>query len=112
MATTNTSKKTAAVGTPEKALAAKWGKAAIEAKWTGLPNVLFRNPKALKLKRLDVLVILHLASYWWSPDKNPWPSKASIADALDVHPRSVQASIAKMEKQGYVKRITRRAEVG
>lgn len=96
----------------QKVLEAKWGKNAIAAGWTALPDVVFKSQKALKLKPLDVLICLHLASHWWKPDENPWPSKGKIADALDVDPRTVQRAIKKMEGLGYIKRIARRAGVG
>lgn len=96
----------------EKVLEAKWGKTLIAAGFTALPDVIFQNQKALKLKPLDVMVILHLASYWWKPNENPWPAKSTIADALDVDPRTVQRSIKKMEDLGYIKRIERKAKAG
>lgn len=96
----------------EKVLEAKWGKTLIAAGFTALPDVIFQYQKALKLKPLDVLVLLHLASYWWKPNENPWPAKGTIADAIDVDPRTVQRSIAKMEALGYVKRIERKAKAG
>lgn len=68
--------------------------------------------KALKLKPLDVLVLLHLASYWRKPSENPWPSKGRLADSLDVDPRTVQRSIQKMAGLGYVRRIARKAKAG
>lgn len=98
--------------TDQKVLESKWGKQAIAAGWTALPNTLFMNQKALGLKPLDVLVFMHLASYWWNPKSNPWPAKGKIAAALDVDPRTVQRSIQKMEKAGYVQRIARKASVG
>ena len=36
----------------------------------------------------------------------------TIAAAMDIDPRTVQRSIARMEKLGYVKRIERKAKVG
>lgn len=102
----------AVASTEQKVLEAKWGKSAIAAGWTALPDVLFKSQKALKLKPFDVMVLLHLASHWWKPNENPWPAKAKIADALDVDPRTVQRSVQKMEKMGYVKRIARKASVG
>jgi DNA-binding transcriptional MocR family regulator len=77
-----------------------------------LPDILFRSQKQLGLKPLDILIILHLASYWWKADKNPWPSKTTIADYIDVDPRTVQRAIQKMEKRGYVQRIARKANAG
>ena len=46
------------------------------------------------------------------PNENPWPAKGTIADAIDVDPRTVQRSIAKMEALGYVQRIERKAKAG
>ena len=111
MSTTKSAPKPSASPT-EKVLEAKWGKTLIAAGFTALPDVIFQYQKALKLKPLDVLVLLHLASYWWKPNENPWPAKGTIADAIDVDPRTVQRSIAKMEALGYVQRIERKAKAG
>ena len=43
---------------------------------------------------------------------HPRPAKTSIARTLDVDPRTVQRSIAKLEKQGYIERKERWATVG
>lgn len=96
----------------EKVLEAKWGKTLLAAGFTALPNVIFQYQKALKLNPLDVNILLHLASYWWKPNENPWPAKGTIADLINVDPRTVQRHIGKMEKLGYVKRIERKATAG
>lgn len=96
----------------EKLLEAKWSKPLVAAGWTALPDVIFKYQKALQLKPLDVLIILHLASHWWKPHENPWPAKGTIADALNVAPRTVQRAIERMEKLKYIKRIYRKAAVG
>lgn len=111
MSATTPKKKSEAAPAP-KVLEQKWGKAAIEAGFTALPDVVFRQQKTLRLKHLDVLILLHLASYWWKPQENPWPAKNTLAEALDVDPRTVQRSIKKMEDLGYLKRISRRAAQG
>ena len=72
----------------------------------------YAEQKALKLKPLDVLILLNLASYWWKPNENPWPAKGTIADTIDVDPRTVQRSMKKMEDLGYIKRIQRKAKAG
>ena len=96
----------------ERTLHQKWGADVIAEGYTVLPNVILQNQKALELKHLDVLVLMCLLSYWWSKDDLPRPAKASIAQTLDVDPRTVQRSIAKLEKQGYIQRKERRAGVG
>lgn len=96
----------------EKALHQKWGAAVIAEGYTVLPNVILQNQKALGLTHLDVLVLMCLLSHWWDKEDLPRPAKTSIARTLDVDPRTVQRSIAKLEKQGYIQRKERRASVG
>lgn len=64
---------------PEKkpVLEKKWGKPVIDAGYTAVPTVLVKYQQRLKLKPLDVniLLLLHLLSYWWSSDEFPRPSK-------------------------------------
>ena len=96
----------------EKALNQKWGSAVIAEGYTVLPNVILQNQKALGLKHLDVLVLMCLLSHWWDKDDLPRPAKTSVARTLDVDPRTVQRSIAKLEQQGYIQRKERRAGVG
>lgn len=105
-------KKSESASSAPKVLEQKWGKSAIEAGFTAIPNVVFRKQKALNLKPLDVLILLHLSSHWWSAAQNPWPAKGTLAEYLDVDPRTVQRSIQKMEKLGYVQRILRKSSHG
>lgn len=93
---------------PSQSLVSKWGKDLIDSGWTALPNVIFQNQKELGLKPLDVLILLHLSSYWRIAGQPPRPSKGSIAASVDVDPRTVQRSIKKMEDLGYVKRIAQK----
>lgn len=98
--------------TGDTPLAARWGATVLAHGFTGFPDVIFKYQKTLKLKPLDVLILLHLASYWREAGNHPWPAKATIADAIGVDPRTVQRAIVGMEKLGYVKRIMRKAGVG
>lgn len=89
----------------------KW-KHALDDGFTALPNVIFKHQKELELTHLDILIILHLSSFWWEATNLPRPSKASIADALNVSARTVQRRIEEMEVKGYVRRIPQKAAVG
>jgi DNA-binding IclR family transcriptional regulator len=84
----------------------------MKAGFTALPDVIFKYQKGLGLKPLDVLLILHLVSYWWKAKDLPWPSKAKLAAGLDVDPSTVRRSIQRMEKLGYIKRVYRKADAG
>lgn len=93
-------------------LESKWGRTLISAGFTALPDVIFKNQQALKLKPLDIVILLHLASYWWKTDENPWPAKSTLAEAIGVDARTIQRSIKKMEDLGYVRRYERKSRSG
>ncbi len=88
----------------------KWSKPLMDAGWTAFPSVIIERQKAIGLDALDVNIILHLASYWWTKDNKPHPSKTTIANAIGVHPRTVQRRIAKMERDGLIHRQERRVK--
>ena len=86
----------------------KWSKTLMDAGWTAFPSVIIERQKALGLDATDVNILLHLASYWWTKDNKPHPSKKTIAEALGVTPRTVQRRIAEMEKARFIYREERR----
>lgn len=97
--------------TPEQDLKVnekKWTKSLMSGGWTVIPNVIFERQQALGLEPIDINILLHIASYWWSPEGKPHPSKVTIATAIGVHPRTVQRRIARMEKGGFIVRQERR----
>jgi predicted transcriptional regulator len=86
----------------------KWSKTLMDAGWTAVPSIILERQKALGLDSLDVNILLHLATYWWTHDNKPHPSKKTIAEAIGVKPRTVQRHIAELEAAGLIKREERR----
>lgn len=86
----------------------KWSKLLMDAGWISFPAVIVERQQALGLDAVDLNILLHLANYWWTKDRKPYPSKKTIADALGVTPRTVQRRIADMEKGGLIRREERR----
>ena len=66
----------------------KWSKTLMDAGWTAVPNI--------------------ISTYWWTHDNMPHPSKKTIADALNVKPRTVQRRIAELQAGGLIRREERR----
>ena len=85
----------------------KWSKRLLKGKYTVIPNIIFERQLALKLDPVDINIILHLASYWWTVDGKPRPAKATIAEAMKRNPRTIQRHIERMEKLGYIRRERR-----
>lgn len=108
MATKKQTNSSADLRTNEK----KWTKPLMDAGWTALPSVIIENQKQLGLNPLDLNIIVYLASKWWTAEGKPYPSKNTMAKAMDVHPRTIQKHIAALEAAGYIRREERRSEVG
>lgn len=90
----------------------KWTKPLMDAGWTALPSVIIENQRQLGLNPLDINIIVYLASKWWTAEGKPYPSKSTMAKAMDVHPRTIQKHIAALEGAGYIRREERRTETG
>lgn len=104
------SKKSAAED--NKKIEQRWGKDLTAAGWTAIPNVLFECSQQLKLKHLDIVIILHLAGYWWHAGNDPYPTKQTLAAKIGVEPRTIQRAIAALEEKGYITRKARTSKLG
>lgn len=85
----------------------KWTPTLMEAGWTVLPSVIIDKQTELGLDPVDINIILHLAKYWWSEEKLPYPSKSTMAKKMGRSPSTIQKHIAKLEKANLIKRIER-----
>lgn len=90
----------------------KWTKPLMDAGWTALPSVIIENQRQLGLEPLDLNIVVYLASKWWTAEGKPFPSKTTMAKAMNVHPRTIQKHIAGLEGAGYIRREERRMETG
>lgn len=86
----------------------KWSKELMEAGWTVFPTILLEKQATLGLSPVDVNILLHLVSYWWTAENKPHPSKKTIAAAMGITPRTVQRRIAAMEGAKLIQRQERR----
>lgn len=90
-------------------LTRKWG-GALSAGYQVLPDVIVRHQRALGLSATDLVVILNLNAAWWRRERPPFPRIGTIARRMDITERTVQRSLAKLEKLGLIQR--RRENVG
>lgn len=113
MAKPTTTPKPKKLATAEnKAIEQRWGKDLVAAGWTAIPNAIFECSQQLGLKTLDVVIIVHLAGYWWHAGNDPFPTKQTLATKIGVEPRTIQRAIAALEKKGYITRHARASKVG
>jgi len=96
-----------AKGSERRVLEEKWGKTVISTGYTVLPTIVLRYQRRLKLKPLELNILLHLLSYWWRKDNLPHPGKSSLAAAVGVVPSTVRRCLKRLESAGYIQRIPR-----
>jgi predicted transcriptional regulator len=87
----------------------KWTKPLMDAGYTVIPAVILDRQQALGLDPVDVNILLQLFTHWWKADNLPFPSKKSIAERIGKTEKTVQRRIARMERDGLMKRIPRRS---
>ena len=63
-------------------LEGKWGKKVIASGYTSVPDVIIKYQQRLKLMPLDVNVLLHLLTYWWTAPNLPRPAKNTLANPV------------------------------
>jgi predicted transcriptional regulator len=85
----------------------KWGKAAMAAGYTIIPDVLLKAQRALGLDSLDLNILLHLVKHWWEAERAPYLGKSSIAELIGVNESTVRRRIFALEKAGLLKRVRR-----
>ena len=92
-----------------KASERKWGKAVMDRGFCIIPSLLLRAQARLKLNPTKLVVLLHLADYWWEEHRKPFPAKKSLGDRMSLSARQVQRYMAELEEMQLVKRIERKA---
>ncbi len=90
---------------PPTAVIEKWG-AALDPGFQVIPDVLLRYQRRLGLGATEVVVLLNITMSWWQRDRMPFPSLATIANRMDVAPRTVQRSVKRLEGLGLLRRVS------
>ncbi len=93
-------------------VATKWGQAVAERGFAQVPNYLLLLNQFLgdeaRLKPAELLLLIQLVGSWWHKDQLPFPSIRTLALRCGVSERQVQRSLLRLEKLGFVKRVSRR----
>jgi predicted transcriptional regulator len=96
----------------QQVLEKRWTAPLIKAGYTVLPNVIFLRQQALGLDSIDINILLQIVSYWWDPERLPFPSKGTIAKAIAIDVSTVRKRLAALEKGGLIHRVHRKNKFG
>lgn len=87
----------------------KWGKAVMDLGYSTVPSLIFRAQARLGLSPVQLTLLLHLADYWWKRAQMPFPSKATLAERMNLGPRQIQRYLTELEDGGFIQRVERYA---
>jgi hypothetical protein len=85
----------------------KWTGPVVRLGYTQLPSLLLKGQAKLKLTSPELNVLLHIIEPWWDADRLPWIAKDTIAARMRKQPRHVQRIITRLEKGGFIRRVSR-----
>ena len=99
----------AAAGKPDtrKASEKKFGKPVMDVGYCITPSLLMKAQARIGLNPVQFNIVMHLFDQWWSVERRPWPSKATLAERMGMGERQIQRQIAEMEGVGLIQRIGR-----
>jgi DNA-binding transcriptional MocR family regulator len=72
-----------------------------------VPSMIFWAQARLNLTPTQLVLLLHLADFWWHRDQMPFPSKAELAERMGLSERQIQRHMAQLEEDGFLKRNPR-----
>lgn len=72
--------------------------------FTIIPNLLLSHQHALGLSSLHCMLLIHLTTYWWESDRNPYPSKSVLAQRMGISDRQVQRYVSDLVQAGFIRR--------
>jgi len=90
-----------------KASEKKFGKPVMDVGYCITPSLLMKAQARIGLNPAQFNIVMHLFDQWWSAERLPWPSKATLAERIGLGERQIQRHIAEMEGAGLIRRIGR-----
>jgi len=108
-AKTNTAKVVQLRPKAERESEKKWGQAVMDLGYSTIPSLIFRAQARLGLSPVQLALLLHLADYWWKRAQMPFPSKATLAERMNLSPRQIQRYLTELEDGGFIERVERYA---
>jgi hypothetical protein len=89
-----------------------FGAAVLSHGYTAIPNVLLRGQKRLGISATQFNIIAQLLSYWFDPDRPPFPPKRDLAGRIGITEQTLRINIKALEDRKLVVREQRTTAAG
>ncbi|WOH71127.1 helix-turn-helix domain-containing protein [Bradyrhizobium sp. NDS-1] len=85
----------------------RWGIVA-DPGYLALPFVILLFQGKLGLRPDDLNVLMNYLAHWHAADRMPFPHSITIAKRMGVSPRTVQRSLSRLQKGGFIRKMKKR----
>lgn len=89
-----------------------WGREVVEHGYAGVPSILIRAQKRLKITPTQMNIVVQMLEYWREPTRKPFPTKREIANRIGITEKTVQNNVRQLEKAKFIRREYRKTAVG
>lgn len=72
--------------------------------YTGVPNILLRAQNRLGITPTQLTIIVQLLSYYYDPDRPPFPTKRELAKRIGITEQTIRINTKALEDAGLVTR--------
>ena len=80
--------------------------------FVGVPNILVRGQKRLGITPTQFNILVQLLSYYYDPDRPPFPSKRELAERIDITQQTLRINIKALEDAGLLQREQQKTSAG
>lgn len=88
-------------------LQVRFGSTIMEKGFTSIPNIILDYYSKLGISANEMMCIIHIWQYWWSGERNPFPSVKEIARRMNKTERMVANYLESLESKGFLIRKRR-----
>ncbi|MGX2962144.1 helix-turn-helix domain-containing protein [Shewanella sp. FeAMO] len=89
----------------------KWGRNALDAGWTVIPNKLLKKQTDLKLTNSELIMLIHIISFYHEHDSVIFPSIKTLSALTGQHERTTQRTINRLVNKGVLEKKIRALKV-
>jgi len=72
--------------------------------YTGVPNIMVRGQAKLGLNPTQINILIQLLSYYFDPDRPPYPPKRDLLKRMRISESTLKKHIKELEEAGFIKR--------
>jgi len=83
----------------------KWGDEILKSGWTGIPNLLLKHAKDLKISPTELVILIYLIRFWWRVNDLPFPSISKTSEEIGITRKTASKHFGLLKEKGFIKEV-------